>query len=243
MRARCSRCRTTRAGAGWRARSFARGCPCALPSARRAGRARRRSGRRRPPADPQLAERVKIAAERLTGFRARVSARGPRDPGRERGSARGARRGPGASGGRRVMFGEWIEDLESLEAISQDAEARTDLPRAWPRCPRRAGWGRSSSSWRGRRAGRVHEGNAERDRPGRGVPARGGRLPAPHARFCTKRPRPNVATGRRQCRFVGLATRVSVDIFRAPSGARKMGDRGFEPRTSALSERRSNQLS
>jgi ParB family chromosome partitioning protein len=32
--------------------------------------------RRRPPADPQLAERVKIAAERLTGFKARVSARG-----------------------------------------------------------------------------------------------------------------------------------------------------------------------
>jgi len=32
--------------------------------------------RRRPPADPELAERVKIAAERLTGFRARVSARG-----------------------------------------------------------------------------------------------------------------------------------------------------------------------
>jgi len=32
--------------------------------------------RRRPPADPQLAERVKIAAERLTGFRVRVSARG-----------------------------------------------------------------------------------------------------------------------------------------------------------------------
>ena len=32
--------------------------------------------RRRPAADPELAERVKIAAERLTGFRARVSARG-----------------------------------------------------------------------------------------------------------------------------------------------------------------------
>ena len=32
--------------------------------------------RRRPPADPQLAERVKIAAERLTGFRVRVTARG-----------------------------------------------------------------------------------------------------------------------------------------------------------------------
>jgi ParB family chromosome partitioning protein len=32
--------------------------------------------RRRPPADPQVAERLKIAAERLTGFRARVSARG-----------------------------------------------------------------------------------------------------------------------------------------------------------------------
>ena len=32
--------------------------------------------RRRPPADPQLAERVKIAVERLTGLNARVSARG-----------------------------------------------------------------------------------------------------------------------------------------------------------------------
>jgi ParB family chromosome partitioning protein len=32
--------------------------------------------RRRPPADPQLAERVRIAAERLTGFSARVSSRG-----------------------------------------------------------------------------------------------------------------------------------------------------------------------
>jgi ParB family chromosome partitioning protein len=32
--------------------------------------------RRQPPADPQLAERVKVAAERLTGFRVRVSARG-----------------------------------------------------------------------------------------------------------------------------------------------------------------------
>jgi len=32
--------------------------------------------RRRPPADPQVAERVKIAVERLTGFNARVSARG-----------------------------------------------------------------------------------------------------------------------------------------------------------------------
>jgi ParB family transcriptional regulator, chromosome partitioning protein len=32
--------------------------------------------RRHPQADPQLAERVKIAAERLTGFRARVSAHG-----------------------------------------------------------------------------------------------------------------------------------------------------------------------
>jgi ParB family chromosome partitioning protein len=32
--------------------------------------------KRRPPADPQLAERVRLAAERLTGFPARVSARG-----------------------------------------------------------------------------------------------------------------------------------------------------------------------
>jgi ParB family chromosome partitioning protein len=32
--------------------------------------------RRRPPADPQLAERVRIAAERLTGFSARVSSSG-----------------------------------------------------------------------------------------------------------------------------------------------------------------------
>jgi len=32
--------------------------------------------RRRPPADPQLAERVKTVAERLTGFPARVTARG-----------------------------------------------------------------------------------------------------------------------------------------------------------------------
>ena len=32
--------------------------------------------RRRPPADPQLAERVRSAAERLTGFSARVTARG-----------------------------------------------------------------------------------------------------------------------------------------------------------------------
>ena len=78
--------------------------------------------RRRPPADPQLAERVKAAAERLTGFRARVSAARARDPGRERGSARGARRGPGSGGP--LMFAEWLEDLESLEAISQDVEAR-----------------------------------------------------------------------------------------------------------------------
>jgi ParB family chromosome partitioning protein len=43
--------------------------------ARWAGAATKR--RRRPPAeDPQLAERVRIAAEQLTGFRARVSARG-----------------------------------------------------------------------------------------------------------------------------------------------------------------------
>ena len=32
--------------------------------------------RRRPPADPQLAERVRIAAEQVTGFRVRVTARG-----------------------------------------------------------------------------------------------------------------------------------------------------------------------
>ena len=32
--------------------------------------------RRRPPADPQLAERVRIAAEHVTGFRVRVTARG-----------------------------------------------------------------------------------------------------------------------------------------------------------------------
>ena len=78
--------------------------------------------RRRPPADPQLAERVKAAAERLDrlpcpGQRARA-----RDSGRERGSARGARRGPGSGGP--LMFVEWLEDLESLEAISQDVEAR-----------------------------------------------------------------------------------------------------------------------
>jgi ParB family chromosome partitioning protein len=42
--------------------------------ARWAGAATKR--RRRPPADPQLAERVRIATEQLTGFRARVSARG-----------------------------------------------------------------------------------------------------------------------------------------------------------------------
>ncbi len=36
--------------------------------------------RRRPPADPQVAERVKIAVERLTGFSARVSTRGVEIP-------------------------------------------------------------------------------------------------------------------------------------------------------------------
>jgi len=36
----------------------------------------RTKARRRPPADPQLAERVRVAAERLTGFSARVTARG-----------------------------------------------------------------------------------------------------------------------------------------------------------------------
>ena len=42
--------------------------------ARWSGRATKR--RRRPPADPELAERVRGALERLTGFPARVSARG-----------------------------------------------------------------------------------------------------------------------------------------------------------------------
>jgi ParB family transcriptional regulator, chromosome partitioning protein len=42
--------------------------------ARWSGAATRR--RRRPPADPQLAERVRAAAERLTGFPAKVTARG-----------------------------------------------------------------------------------------------------------------------------------------------------------------------
>ena len=54
--------------------------PGALGARRRARGALVRSAatkrRRRPPADPQLAERVKTAAERLTGFRVRVSARG-----------------------------------------------------------------------------------------------------------------------------------------------------------------------
>ena len=57
-----------------------------------------------------------------------------RDPGRERGAARGARRGARAGDVRiqrrprrvrELMFGEWMQDLESFEAISQDDEART----------------------------------------------------------------------------------------------------------------------
>jgi hypothetical protein len=40
------------------------------------------------------------------------------------------------------MFAKWMEDLESLEAISQDAEARTIFLRM-AAMSRRAGWGRS----------------------------------------------------------------------------------------------------
>ena len=107
--------------------------------------------RRQAPADPQLAERVRSRgreADRLLGAGQRPR---PRDPGRERGSARGARRGAragrvrirrGPSCVRALMFGEWMQDLESLEAISQDDEARRSSC-AWPPCPRRAGWVRS----------------------------------------------------------------------------------------------------
>ena len=89
--------------------------------------------RRRAPADPQLAERVRGAAERLTGFSARVTSRGLEIPVESEvqleelaevleGLESAPNERPGGVG--ELMFGEWMEDLESLEAISQDAEAR-----------------------------------------------------------------------------------------------------------------------
>ena len=62
--------------------------------------------RRRPPADPQLAERVKSAAERLTGFPARVTARGLEIPVESE-----------------VQLEELAEALEQLEPASNDGPA------------------------------------------------------------------------------------------------------------------------
>ena len=49
------------------------------------------------------------------------------------------------------MFGEWMEDLESLEAISQDAEARKIFLRM-AAMSQEGRLGRSSSSLPGRRS-------------------------------------------------------------------------------------------
>ena len=79
------------------------------------------------------------------------------------------------------MFGEWLEDLESLEAISQDAEARTIFSRM------------AAMSQEGRLGTFLVElaGTTELDEftkgtlseiaQGRGVLARGGRVPASDA--------------------------------------------------------------
>ena len=73
-------------------------------SVRAAERAARWAGaatkpRKAPPVDPALAERVKVAAERLTGFRARVSARGLEIPFAARSSSRSwSRRSSGEAG-------------------------------------------------------------------------------------------------------------------------------------------------
>jgi ParB family chromosome partitioning protein len=57
--------------------------------------------RRRPPADPHLAERIRVAAQRLTGFDARVTARGLEIP---------------------VESEQQLEELaEALEAVAGDA--------------------------------------------------------------------------------------------------------------------------
>ena len=84
---------------------------------------------------PTLSSRsaFEVAVERLTGFSARVTSRGLEIPVESEVQleelAEAARRArirthgrPGRVG--ELMFGEWMEDLESLEAISQDAEAR-----------------------------------------------------------------------------------------------------------------------
>ena len=144
------------------------------------------------------------------------------------------------------MFGEWLEDLESLEAISQDAEARAIFLRM------------AAMSQEGRLGSFLVElaGTSELDEFTKGTLSEiardeafllswtttcGGR------RFFTSGANAPSHRTSRLC-LAALSLRGSTArrsrIFRsAQSAQRKMGDRGFEPRTSALSERRSNRLS
>ena len=102
---------------------------------RAAGRARARSRARTTPVDPALAARCEDASSALTGFEAKVARPGCSVPSTAT-CARGARRGARAPAGpvtkqRRGVAPHgrlWLQDIESLEAISQDDVTRSAVP-------------------------------------------------------------------------------------------------------------------
>ena len=152
-------------------------------SARRAGPGAATKRRRRPPADPQLAERVKIAAERLTGFRVRVSARGLEIPVDERGSARGAREALEAAAAdvRRVARGSRVAggDLAGRRGAP-------DLLAHGGNVPGGPVWGRSSIELAGTPdLDDFTKGTLSEIARDEAFLLDGGRLPAPARKSCT----------------------------------------------------------
>ena len=218
------------------------------------GRSPPQARRARAPVDPVLADRARSAAERLTGRSGRVR-RGRLEiafaddvelaelvEALEAPSALSrnlrARTFVGA-----LMLELWQQDIEWLEAISQDEDARALFLRM------------AALSQSGRLEPFLTElrRDDELDDQTKGTVAElaGDRRSCSRSRTTSAQRPPLV---RRRCRLCRLGHDVlgeNLGFGQTPStGAAgglditfEMGDRGFEPRTSALSERRSNQLS
>ena len=112
------------------------------------------------------------------------------------------------------MIDLWLQDIESLEAVSQDEQHEADLPAHGRDVAGRHARPRSSRNLR-------HDDELDEGRRARS------REIAQDANFLLA-----VEDYVHRTRLLQLTT-----------GAEQMGDPGFEPGTSALSERRSNQLS
>ena len=242
--------------------SCARGCRSAPPSARPAGRARGRRSGAVTTVDPELARAGQgrlPAADRVRGQgRRRRRARSAR----RRGAARGAGRGARAARGRltavtplerhgRCTFvaGLWLQDIESLEAISQDERH----PRALPADGAPVASPDGSQPFldeleHDRELDAETKGHARGARVRTRASCTRSRTTFVARALCTSTPsrtaRARVASRRTRSRTGGGAPgRRRHRSSLSGRGAGTMGDPGFEPGTSALSERRSNQLS